>query len=1293
MNVESDKMYLRAMWTWFTLTCVHCARIAWYLGIVLFVAATVALTVFRYWLPALSERKVEIETFVSQQIGHKVTIGEMSADWRGLYPSLHIKDLLLHGEDGREEKLSLEELSLTLDLVPLLQGRFVFRQVTLLKPRIEVTRTREGNIRIGRLPALKKQPQGSTRDLSHSLFRQEYVVVEDGAIEWRDELLGEKPFHLTDININLENSKRNHAFSAELTLPGDRPRIIMVNAELRGNPLHDRRWSGQANTRVSDLDIRALPGIVLEALGTSGLEGRLSLDLDTSWRDGIIDSARGKVETEQVAISLGRFGKTVSLSSFRAGLDLTHEDGHWRMRLGDVWIALDGKPWRMGNARLDYRRDETSLLLEQVRLERLRPVLDALTSDNRIIRLVKDLYPAGMARNTRFSLYGPLKKPRDFLFEMYVDNASINAYKIYPAATGLTGLIRVTRTGGMVDATVHHSTLVLEKVYDHPLQVDEGKARVTWERGEQNWHVRNSDMWLRNADAEVAAQFHVLVPLDKTVAPTMELSVDLRNGNLVRADHYYPVRLLDRSMNDWLSRLKLRGRATRVKLNYQGAVRGFPVRGAERFDVIASLESTSMNFLRGWPRVSGFDGDLVIDRSDLWLTGAAADLVGQRVDDATVHLSGLDKAGQKDLAVAATLSGETSRLVDFLLTGPLFGDQDLRDLNMAAAGRGVLSLKLSLPLAQPEKNTVEGHYRFTKADLMLPDESWLTGLTGRLDFTDRSVTAKGIHGQYLGGDIAIDIATTRAGRPPVTRITATGEALMKELAPLLGDWIVAGLDGAAAWQGDMTLGDGAPRLHVGSDMAGVVSRFPLPLAKSVDSKWPLALDAVFPDASGPRVDFSLADRIQGRLYVPENAKGPELDGCIGIGAGRVECPPGNGLKLALRLVQVETTPWLDYLAASDEGDGEWPGFIVGVDAVIGRLNAAGVDMGRLNIDLERKEDGYMRGRVNGDKVAGEVGILWTRNRQHIETNLDRLIWNEGEPDYPDTASRPDPGDFPALDVEIADMQFRGMQLGRMTLNGAPTSMGWQLDSLRLQRPDMKVSVTGRWRGSLLNHVSSFDVDFTSTDMLATLQALDVNTEMETDDFHAFGYLSWDDTPFDFDFSILNGALDIRAGRGRLSSVEVGAGRLLGALNVDTLRRRLLLDFSDLFEEGFAFDEIDSRMTIKLGQAHVTRFIMPGPAATIRMEGRLGLADEDIDMKMAISPAVGGNLAVAGFALGGPVAGVATYLAQKAIQKQMNKSANYKYHVVGSWDDPVVEKLASPEPEQQRLTGGTLESNE
>ena len=1284
MNIESDRMFLRAVWTWFTLTCVHCARIAWYFGIILFVVATVALTVFRYWLPALSERKAEIETFVSQQIGQQVTVGNMSADWRGLYPSLHVRDLVLHSDDGMEEKLSLEELSLSLDIVPLLQGRFAFRQVTLQKPRLEVVRNTDGTIRVGRLPTMTKRQDKPGRNVFDMLFLQQFVVIEDGIIEWRDEMLGESPLLLSDINVGLLNEKNHHFFDGTLSLPGDIPRVLVLNVELQGNPIRDDDWDGVVDASVSDVDFKALPGILTSAIGMSDLEGSLSVDLTTGWLDGAMDSASGQIEAANVIVPLGELGNPVNIDSLRSQMSLVHDKSTWQLRLVDTWLALTGEPWRVGTIKLNYQNEEASMDLERVELEKLHPVLDAITSDNMIVQLVKDLYPRGMAHDTRLVLYGPLnKKPRDFLYEMKLENAAVNAHKLYPSLTGVSGLIRVNKAGGLVNATATASTLVLEKVLANPLHVDQISAVVTWDKGEENWHVRTSDMELSNEDADVSADFHVRIPLDKNQQPSLDLSAELHNGNLVHASRYFPVRLLGDGMNKWLEQTKFRGRVNHLKLGYQGAASGFPIRGAEKFDVIANLSSASMNYLPGWPRVSGIEGDLVVSKTDLTLTGTATDMLNHRVDQTVVHLENLDKPDQQLINVSTVLHGGTGHVVEFLRTGPLFKDQPLKNLKLVGSGQGSMSLDLAIPLRQPEKNTVKGSYVLKKAGLQLPNESWLTVLRGKLEFTDKSASARGVRGQYLGGDIKFNIDTIKPGRPPVVEIRASGQAQTDKLYQVVGEWVAGGLQGATAWQGVMHLGAGDPSLHVSTDLVGVTSRFPAPLGKTADTVLPTRLDAIFPAGKASQIAFSAGDRLFGNLSLPGDIPDmPEMSGCITVGPSRAECPSPDGLGLAVVQPRLETTPWLEYLSSAEEGDGEWPEFMTSVSAEVEQLIISGVDMADVGLKLRRQPDGYMRGLVEGSRVSGKAGVLWAADKKHVEINLDRLIWSEATPGYQVSTNRPDPLAFPALDVEVGDLTFRGMKLGSMALKGKPTLRGWELDSMRLERPDMSVNVNGRWRGSFNNHVSSFDVDFTSTDMLATLEALDVNAEMDTKDFSTTGYISWADTPFDFSFGILNGTLDIKAGKGSLNSVEVGAGRLLGALNVDTLRRRILLDFSDLTDEGFPFDSLDTQMTIKLGQANVTKLIMPGPAATIRMEGRLGIVDEDIDMKMAVSPALGANLAVAGYALGGPVGGVATYLAQKAIQKQMNKSANYRYHVTGSWQDPVVEKRVIPNTEQE-----------
>jgi uncharacterized protein YhdP len=113
MTNKSEKSLLSASWAWFSMTCMHCARMTWYLGVVLFVVAAVAITVFRFWLPALVDRKAEVENFLTNQIGHAVVIEELSAQWQGLYPSLHASKLVLKNAEGKQDAhLSLGELKL-----------------------------------------------------------------------------------------------------------------------------------------------------------------------------------------------------------------------------------------------------------------------------------------------------------------------------------------------------------------------------------------------------------------------------------------------------------------------------------------------------------------------------------------------------------------------------------------------------------------------------------------------------------------------------------------------------------------------------------------------------------------------------------------------------------------------------------------------------------------------------------------------------------------------------------------------------------------------------------------------------------------------------------------------------------------------------------------------------------------------------------------------------------------------------------------------------------------------------
>ncbi len=155
---------------------------------------------------------------------------------------------------------------------------------------------------------------------------------------------------------------------------------------------------------------------------------------------------------------------------------------------------------------------------------------------------------------------------------------------------------------------------------------------------------------------------------------------------------------------------------------------------------------------------------------------------------------------------------------------------------------------------------------------------------------------------------------------------------------------------------------------------------------------------------------------------------------------------------------------------------------------------------------------------------------------------------------------------------------------------------------------------------------------------------------------------------------MSGEIQIEATKGRFLKLEPGAGRLLGLISLQGLPRRFLLDFGDVFSEGFAFDSINGRMSVKSGLMRSDRLQIDGPAARVMISGETNLKQETQRLRVAVQPELGGSAAL-GVALVNPLAGAATLLAHKLLQNPLNKMFGVEYLVTGKWDDPKVEKLS------------------
>ncbi len=176
-------------------------------------------------------------------------------------------------------------------------------------------------------------------------------------------------------------------------------------------------------------------------------------------------------------------------------------------------------------------------------------------------------------------------------------------------------------------------------------------------------------------------------------------------------------------------------------------------------------------------------------------------------------------------------------------------------------------------------------------------------------------------------------------------------------------------------------------------------------------------------------------------------------------------------------------------------------------------------------------------------------------------------------------------------------------------------------------------------------------------------------------------LNWQGAPYQVSFTKLKGHFSFTATNGQI--VDIGSsneaklnfGRLLTFLSIQSLTKRLQLDFSDLKTKGFDFTNIQGNFILRNSNAITRDVTIEGSVAKISIAGRIGMLNKDYDLIIKVVPHFTSSLPVIVGLAGGPVAGVVAWLANAVLGSTVQKIAETSYHITGSWSKPDVVKTS------------------
>lgn len=269
-------------------------------------------------------------------------------------------------------------------------------------------------------------------------------------------------------------------------------------------------------------------------------------------------------------------------------------------------------------------------------------------------------------------------------------------------------------------------------------------------------------------------------------------------------------------------------------------------------------------------------------------------------------------------------------------------------------------------------------------------------------------------------------------------------------------------------------------------------------------------------------------------------------------------------------------------------------------------------------------------------------------------------------------------DLPALDISIGELSLKNRALGSVRLTAENRDATWHT-LIDVKNDDDALVINGRWRPQEVQNrpqpgqaETQVDFDFSSKNIEKLLLRLGYAEAVRRGRASLKGNLAWRGAPFTVDYPSLSGKLEIDAANGQFKKLEPGVGRLLGILSLQTLLRRVTLDFRDIFGEGFAFDNISGQFVLTRGIMETSDLQIRGPSAKIVLKGTVDLGAETQNLQARVQPALGESVAV-GAMLANPIAGAAVWAAQKILRDPLDQAFAFEYTITGSWAEPKVEK--------------------
>ena len=1244
---------------------------------ILLVFLAVLISSLRLYLPYAHNHRQDLQNYINETYDSNFIIGSLNMVWQGSGPSLVAENVSLLQTDAAE--VFIENIDFHVDFWrSLVDRKVVTKDLTLEGVKVYLDRE------------MLTSPDISQQDSSLINNVTELFLNHIGQFSLQNSqviiLNADKQRTFLFEELSWLNQQDKHYAQGNVIVDGLISNTVKMQLAIEGESIQE--LSGQLYIKGSQLDITPWLDRVL-AISPDNVNSSVNFDAWLTLNKGQAQSAIWQFGESQIAWDVDTQKQELVISEGAVALNFSPERKQVTFASNDLKIQQSEVAWPELSFRGFARPDAFGINLSALDINAGMKLLPLIPLSLEQRDLFKALGLTGQLSDIHFSQHGDSYRAATTL-----SNFNSNQVDSIPGVKNANATFVIRDGAFAANFDANDGELDFGNLFNRPIPYQNVTSKVVGVVSDENWYVNVEELTLSSPELQLDGSLQLSQQLEQPL--TMALLASISNGDVQYANHYYPEELMGADLVNYLNSALIKGQLPQANVVINGPLDKFPFANNEGvFVVDAELTDGIFRFDEQWPGITAFDANLNFTNDSMFITARRGVLSGLDVEGVTAAIDSLS-VGQI-LNVKALFDEEAPASVTGLMNASPLAESvgaTLEELNIQGDIEG--TFELNLPLNRVDDVVAKGDIKLNNNQILLnAPQMHFKQVSGHVSFENDLVSTKDLRVKWRDLPIDVDVVGNANEASYQTVIDLNAKWLKEDWQSQVHDNLLPYFDDSLNWQGKLSLHNGSDGsfnylLDIDSNLLGTTLNLPSPFNKTADKERNLTV-SVKGDAENSVISAVAGSELNfyGELA---HQTASFTNAHLVLGHEHMFIP-NAGFFITAKLPQADVFQWHDFV--SD--------ILTSVDSVPSNENAvpllaipekiAGkiekVDIGAITLN-DTSFDLVHQSRIwqlelNAKETRADVTFYPDWHGQGIDIKADYIKLPEQEekqPESPVTTLAMIEEQLvknKAFDQRLFEnlppitLSCKQCQVGKLNFGEVDAQLTRSAeDEVKLSRflarkGKSEINLTGSWHFDGERSYSSLAGKIGIDKVERELENLGMASIIKDSGIAIVLDLNWLGGPHQFSVAALNGELSSHLNDGYLADVPDDA-RIFSVLSLQSLVRKLTLDFRDIFSDGMFYTEIKGDMSIKSGVLYTKNTKMKGAAGDLVIEGNTVLTDRVLDYRMKYKPNLTSSLPVlAWIATLNPV----TFLAGVAIDEVFTSKvvSEFEFELTGNVDDP------------------------